>query len=286
MRLSNSAIKLNNRALKPFLFGDITIKLLLRSLIIIPLLVYVGSWAYAYFFFNRIAFQPPSPSYQDTGAIIKLVSNRERISAIYLKNPNSRYTILYSHGNAEDIGLLLPIFERLQEMGFSIFAFDYRGYGTSSGQPSEEGTYRDIDAAYEYLTLHVKVPADQIIALGRSLGGAVAIDLAKRKPLAGLVIESSFVSAFRVVTSIPLFPWDRFRSISKIKDVHCPVLVIHGTNDTVIPFWHGERLFQQANDPKLSYWVKHAGHNDLFEVAGSGYAQALKSFTAKINNNI
>jgi fermentation-respiration switch protein FrsA (DUF1100 family) len=271
--------------LKQILIGDLTFKRLIRSTVIIILLVYVGVFIYAYFFFNHIAFQPPPSSYRDTGEIIKLTSGAARISAIYLKNPNAKYTILYSHGNAEDIGLLRPIFEEIQRMGYSVFAFDYRGYGTSTGQPSEEGAYQDILAAYNYLVLDIRVPADHIIALGRSLGGAVAIDLAQQKPLAGIIIESSFVTAFRVLTHFPLFPWDRFRSISKIKGVHCAVLVIHGTNDEVIPLWHGERLFQQANDPKLSYWVEHAGHNDLFGIAGTGYAEALKNLTAKIAAN-
>ena len=123
----------------------------------------------------------------------------------------------------------------------------------------------------------------RIIALGRSLGGAVAIDLARRKPLAGLIVESSFVSAYRVLTRIPIYPFDRFKNISKITQIHCPVLVIHGKNDQVISFWHGEKLFQAANEPKLFYGVQGSGHNDLFEVAGNGYVQALKNFVDLIN---
>src|SRR5262249_55582261 len=127
-----------------------------------------------------------------------------------------------------------------------------------------------------------QVPANRIIALGRSLGGAIAIDLAARKPLGGLVVESSFVSAYRVVTQFPLLPFDQFQSIGKIGRVRFPGLVIHGTKDEVISLWHGQKLFEIANEPKLSCWVDGAGHNDLFEVAGPSYTKALREFTSVI----
>jgi fermentation-respiration switch protein FrsA (DUF1100 family) len=207
---------------------------------------------------------------------------RLRSRELQLNNPNATYTVLYSHGNAEDIGLLLPMLEDIKSMGFAVFAYDYRGYGTSLGTPSEENAYRDVDAAYNHLTSNLGVPSSRIIALGRSLGGAVAVDLAHRRQLGGLVIESSFITAYRVLTRVPLFPFDKFQSISKIAEVRCPVLVIHGQQDKVIPFWHGERLFQEANEPKLSFWVARAGHNDLFEAAGKRYGQALRDFVAII----
>ncbi|HEV2905322.1 MAG TPA: alpha/beta hydrolase, partial [Pyrinomonadaceae bacterium] len=137
----------------------------------------------------------------------------------------------------------------------------------------------DIDAAYDYLTQVLKIPPDRIIAHGRSLGGAVAIDLASRKPLSGLIVESSFVSAFRVVTGYRIFPFDKFRNADKIKQVRCPLLIIHGRQDEVIPFWHGEQLFGIANNPKTNLWVDGAGHNNLKIVAGAEYARALKAFT-------
>jgi abhydrolase domain-containing protein 17 len=269
--------------LKRLLVGDFTLKRMLRSVFLILILVYIGMFLYSYFYAERIIFQPQPSSYQDTDQIVKLnSSDGVRISAVYLPNPGARYTILYSHGNAEDIGELLPMLKEVKDMGFSVFAYDYHGYGTSTGNPSEENAYRDEDAGYDYLVNNLDVPANQIIALGRSLGGAVAIDLAHRRQLGGLIIESSFVTAYRVLTHIPLFPFDRFTSISKIKEVHCPVLVIHGKRDETISFWHGESLFQAANEPKLSFWVEGAGHNDLFEVAGSRYAQVLGEFVSLI----
>jgi len=250
------------------------------------IMLYVGLFICAQMFVDKIIFQPRTATYRDTDKIIKLkVGDDARISAIHLSNPQATYTILYSHGNGEDIGMTMPLLEATREMGFSVFAYDYRGYGTSGGAPSEANVYQDIDAAYSYLTEELKIPPARIIALGRSLGGAIAVDLAARKPLGGLIIESTFVSAFRVVTNIPIFPFDKFRSLSKIKNVNCPVLVIHGTEDEVIPFRHGEKLFERANAPKISLWIDKAQHNDLFEIAGARYREALENFVKMIETN-
>ncbi len=256
------------------------------SLLFIACFVYLGVFLCAYFFAERIIFQPQPSSYRDSEQIIKLKSNDNAfISAVFLSNPHARYTILYSHGNAEDIGHLLPMFEEIQSTGFSVFAYDYHGYGTSEGTPSEESAYQDEEAAYNYLVDTLNIPAHQIIVLGRSIGGAMAIDLAHRRQVGGLIIESSFVTAYRVLTHISLFPLDKFKNISKIKQLHCPVLVIHGTKDEVIPFWHGEKLYEEANKPKLSFWVEGAGHNNLFGVAGDRYGRALQDFVAVIEGN-
>lgn len=251
----------------------------------ITVLVYVGTFLIAYFLGEKIIFQPPPSSYQDTNQIIKLDSgDGAQVSAIYLPNAQAHYTILYSHGNAEDIGQLLPIFRLIKEIGFSVFAYDYRGYGTSSGTPSEKNVYKDVDAAYGYLVNNIGIPGNRIIALGRSLGGAVAIDLAHRKQLGGLIIESSFASVYQVVTGIPVFPFDKFENISKIKYIRCPVLVIHGTQDEVIPYRHGKKLFRGANEPKFSFWVHDAKHNDLLDVAGNRYKEALRGFAAVVED--
>lgn len=253
-------------------------------MIFILVLIYVGLGGYAYFFADKIAFQPPPAAYKDSSEILKLkAEDGNTISAIYLSSPDAEFTILYSHGNAEDLGDVRPVLEIIRRAGISVFAYDYPGYGTSSGRPSEQSAYRAEDAAYDYLIKQLNVPANRIIAYGRSLGGAVAIDLAARKPVAGLVVESSFVSGFRVLTRIPIFPFDKFPNLDKIKRVNCPTLVIHGRNDEVISFWHGERLFQEANEPKMALWVDGADHNDVPEVAGHKYVEALQKFSGMLN---
>ena len=266
---------MDRQALKRRLLGEFTFKRLVRSLIFI----YVCFCLYVFFFADQKIFLPQPSSYQDSSDILKLTTpDQIKLSAIYLPNPASSYTILYTHGNAEDLGDIRPVLQQLQNIGFSVFAYDYRGYGTSQGTPSERHAYRDIDTAYDYLTQKLHVPTQQIIAYGRSVGGGSAVDLAARKPVAGLIMESCFTTAFRVIVPIPILPFDKFRNINKIRKVNCPVLVMHGKADEVIPFQHGEKLFAAAREPKLSLWVDEAGHNDFMWVAGDRYAKTLREF--------
>lgn len=230
-------------------------------------------------------FLPQPSSYEDTDEIIKLTSeDGTKLSAIHLLNPNAKYTILYAHGNASDLGTIQPRLEELKSIGFSVFAYDYRGYGTSEGKPSEKNAYKDIDTAYNYLTQELNIPPQQIIVFGRSVGGGSAIDLASRKPIAGLITESTFISAFRVKVPFPVLPFDRFPNLEKIKKVKCPVLIMHGKIDDIVPFSHSEKLFEQAPPPKLYLWVEEANHNDFTYVAGERYVKILNQFMELVNN--
>nr|WP_293203521.1 MULTISPECIES: alpha/beta hydrolase [unclassified Microcoleus] len=263
------------------LFGEFSVQRVFSSIIFI----YAFLCLYAVFFSDRLIFQPPAAGYQDTSEIIKLSSaNGLKISAVHFPNPQAQYTILYSHGNAEDLGYIWSVLREIRDSGFAVFAYDYQGYGTSQGKPSEYNVYRDSSAAYGYLTEQLRVPPKQIIVYGRSVGGGPAIDLASRQSVGGLVVESSFVSVFRVLTQIPLLPFDKFVNVDKIGKVRSPVLVIHGKADRVVPFWHGEQLFAAAKQPKLNFWVDRAGHNDLMEVAGDRYATTLRRFVGAIAN--
>ncbi len=245
--------------------------------------IYASLALLAWLFADRMIFLPPPPQYQDDGGILKLrTAAGERISAIYLPNPGADYTILYSHGNAEDLGVIRPLLPALRDLGFAVLAYDYRGYGTSEGRPSERASYQDIDAAYEYLTRGLGLPAHRIIPYGRSVGAGPAVDLAARHPVGGLVLESPFTTAFRVLTRVPLLPFDKFRNLAKIQRVGCPVLVMHGLADDVVPVAHGQRLFAAAREPKRALWVPGAGHNDFMWVAGAGWAQALRDFVSLI----
>lgn len=266
---------MDKKTLRRLLVGEFSLKRLVRS----ALFIYACVCIYGYFFTDGLIFKPQPASYEDTRETLKLTTaDGVRISALYLPNRRASYTILFSHGNAEDLGDIRWVLEELRDMGFAVFAYDYRGYGTSQGNPSESGAYRDIDAAYNYLTQKLGAPPAKIIVYGRSVGAGPSVDLASRQPVAGLVLESPFVTAFRVVTRIPILPFDKFANIDKIKRVRCPVLVTHGMADRVIPFWHGRELFAAANEPKRFFPVALAGHNDVMEVAGEGYAKALREF--------
>ncbi|MDZ7715343.1 MAG: alpha/beta hydrolase [Balneolaceae bacterium] len=250
------------------------------------LLLYVGFGAFAFFFADSLIFQPPPPSYPNGSNIITLnTSDNEQIAAVYLQHPDAEFTILFSHGNAEDIGLLMPLLKEIQEMGFSVLAYDYRGYGQSTGKASEANSYEDINTAYHYLVNEQGIKPQNIIAHGRSLGGALAIDLASQKTVGGLIVESSFITAYRVMTNIPIYPFDQYRNLSKIDQVECPVLFIHGKKDRVIPFWHGKALFDAANEPKEKLWVDNAGHNDLYYTASNKYRKAITDFLPLLKNN-
>ena len=250
----------------------------------ILLIVYVLLLLFAYFFSDKLIFQPPPAGYWDTKEIIKLPSkNGKRISALYLLNPKAAYTILYSHGNAADIGNLRPLLEVVRDMGFNVFAYDYQGYGTSEGEPSEKNACEDVEAAYDYLVTTVGIPADRIISYGQSLGGAMAIDLAAKKPVAALVVESSFTTAFRVITRIPIFPFDKFSNLGKMEKVQCPVLILHGKQDSIVGVEHGQRLFDNAAEPKRLILVERAGHEDAMVIASNRFLAALRELGLAIN---
>jgi fermentation-respiration switch protein FrsA (DUF1100 family) len=246
-------------------------------------MLYVGLAVYAWFFSESQIFLPHGTFYRDNSETVKLKSsNGHQISAIYLVNPAARFTLLVSHGNAEDLGDDREWLEDLHQSGFSVLAYDYQGYGTSEGKPSEQGSYDDEEAAYNYLIGDRHTPAERIIIFGKSVGAGPAVHLAARKPAAALILQSPFLSAFRVLTRIPLLPFDRFPNLRDIRQVRCPLLVIHGTADSVIPFWHGQKLFTAATGPKTLVAIPGADHNDLGQIAGPRYLDALRSFASGI----
>jgi fermentation-respiration switch protein FrsA (DUF1100 family) len=204
----------------------------------------------------------------------------------------SGFWLLVCHGNAGN----LSQFDRpahyaaLRQLGLNLFAFDYRGYGESGGMPSEHGLYRDADAAYRYLREDRQVPAERIIVFGHSLGSAVAIDLASRTRIAGLIVEGGLVSVVQRGQELyPFIPvrWiarTRFSSIEKIPRVTPPKLFLHALADEVIPLAHGRRLFQAAAEPKTL--VELAGtHSDAFAVDSARYFGSIKTFLATLEGN-
>ncbi len=210
-------------------------------------------------------------------------SDGETLHGWYLPAPGARYTLLFFHGNAGNISHRLDSLLLFRQLGLSQLILDYRGYGRSSGRPSEAGLYRDAQAAWDYLTDERGLAPGQIVLFGRSLGGAVAVWLAARERPAGLVVESSF-------TSVPdlgaeLYPWLpvrwlsrlRFDSRGRIAQVSAPLLVVHSRNDEIIPFAHGQALLAAANPPKRLLELR-GGHNDGFLVSREHYLEGLRGF--------
>ena len=245
------------------------------------LALYVGLFLFAYFLSDNMIFLPHPSSYQDSAEIIKITtSDGKKISAVYLPNPSAKFTLLVSHGNAEDLGDDKYWLDSLRHAGFSVFAYDYEGYGTSEGKPSEKACYEDAAAAYEFLAVDLKTPPDRIIIFGRSVGSGPATYIAAKRPSGGVILQSPFISAFRVLTRIPVLPFDKFPNYKYIRHIHSPILIMHSRADSVIPFWHGQKLFDLANQPKHSFWATNADHNDM-DLA-KGYMEAIQSFAATL----
>ena len=193
---------------------------------------------------------------------------------------------LWFHGNGGDLG------HRAEEMalfhhqvGASVFIFDYQGYGNSEGQPSEQATYLDARAARDYLEGRPDARGKRIVYFGRSLGAAVAVELAVERPPAGLVLVSPFTSLRDMARlSHPLLPFaawaagDRYDSAARIGRIQRPVLIMHGEHDEIVPVQQGKALFQAANDPSTFRLLPGAGHNDTYHAGGPAYWEHLKEF--------
>jgi abhydrolase domain-containing protein 17 len=249
------------------------------KLIVLILGSYVFLTLFAYFLSDHLIFLPPQAGYKNSEQIIRLQINKNiSIAAWYLPNPEAKYTILISHGNAEDLGYMRNFLQEFSRRGFAVFAYDYEGYGLSQGFPSEKHAYRDVDVAYSYLVNQLKIPPEKIIGFGNSVGGGVTIDLAARKPLKAVIVQGTFLSAYRVITQAPVLLFDKFINSKKIAKLTMPILFIHGTKDEVIPFWQGEKLYQAASSKKEHLWIENAGHNNIISTGKEKYCQGIVDF--------
>lgn len=255
------------------------------EILTIIVLVYLVLMAFVLLFANRMIFPAPDVSYVDNDRIFKLpIRDGDEIAAVYLPNADAEYTILYSHGNSEDLGHIMPHLRDLHEAGFSVMAYDYPGYGLSDGRPSEQGALEAAAAAFSYLVILQGVSPDTIILYGRSLGSGPSYELASKKPVAGMIINGGFSSTFRVMTKWQVFPWDIFDNAAKVRDVQCPVLIIHGVRDKTVPFSHAQYMQKRLKVPVSTLYVAQAGHNNLIEVAEDEYWDALRKFSDSLKN--
>lgn len=194
--------------------------------------------------------------------------------------------LLFCHGNAGNISHRLESLEIFHQLGLNTFIFDYRGYGKSKGQTTEIGTYRDAESAWKFLTAQKGFAADQIIVFGRSLGGPIAAQLASRKNPAALIVESTFTSLPDLGARLyPLFPvrlLSRFRynTAEYVRGVACPVLVIHGRSDDIVPYDMGVEVYRAAVGPK-AFLELRGDHNSGFLLTGQAYLAGMKSFIEK-----
>ncbi len=202
----------------------------------------------------------------------------------YVEGPATSAVLLWCHGNAGNIINRLDNLRELYRRGLSVFIFDYRGYGRSRGRPSEEGLYQDAIGAYDYVTRTRMIRPERLIVFGRSLGAAVAVELAAQKPAAGLILESSFPSieavAKRYYGGLPVH-WllgSDFRLLDRLPQLSLPTLIIHGDQDDIIPLELGQRVFDAAKPPKWFYVIKGADHNNTYQAGGPAYFQRIAEF--------
>jgi hypothetical protein len=210
------------------------------------------------------------------------VADHESIHAWYFPAKQAEVTVLFCHGNAGNISHRLETAAFLVDQHCNALIFDYRGYGISDGTPSEENVYRDAAAAYAWLTTEKGVPAEQIVIMGRSLGGAVAVDLAARVNCRALILESTFSSAADMARELfPFLPVHlllrfQFDSVSKIGKVSVPILMVHSPDDEIVPFAFGRKLFAAAPEPK-SFVEISGGHNERDYLQDFGYQAAFRT---------
>ncbi|OAY31193.1 alpha/beta hydrolase domain-containing protein 17B isoform X1 [Manihot esculenta] len=234
----------------------------------------------------KFAFFPPNPpSYtitvdeatgklrisdvqqKDDVDVLKLSTKKgNEIVAIYVKNPLASLTVLYSHGNAADLGQMYHIFTELSlHLNVNLMGYDYSGYGQSSGKPSEQDTYADIDAAYMCLEETYGVKEEDVILYGQSVGSGPTLELATRlSQLRAVILHSPILSGLRVMYPVKKTFWfDIYKNIDKIPLVNCPVLVIHGTEDEVVDFSHGKQLWELCKEKYEPLWLKGGSHCNL-----------------------
>ncbi|KAK4369843.1 hypothetical protein RND71_009318 [Anisodus tanguticus] len=189
-----------------------------------------------------------------------------KIVATFWKHPNGRFTLLYSHANAADLGQMIDLFVELRaHLRVNIMCYDYSGYGGSSGKPSEFNTYHDIEAVYNCLKSEYSIKQEDIILYGQSVGSGPTLHLASHlQRLRAIVLHSAILSGIRVLYPVKMTFWfDIFKNIDKIQKVSCPVLVIHGTSDEVVDFSHGKQLWELAKEKYDPLWVEGGGHSNL-----------------------
>jgi len=200
----------------------------------------------------------------------------------------STRVLLFFHGNAGNISHRLDSIRQFQDLGLSVLIIDYRGYGKSEGRTTEKGIYRDADAAWRYLIETRGIVASDIVIFGRSLGASVASRLAAHHQPLALIVESSFTSVPDIAQD--LYPWLPARWLSRlshatrdyVRDVRCPVLVVHSRDDEIIPFHHGEAIFESANEPRTLLAIRGT-HNDAFLRDERAYIGGLRTFLTELS---
>ncbi|KAK5888854.1 hypothetical protein CesoFtcFv8_014908 [Champsocephalus esox] len=234
---------------------------------------------------ERAEFQYSQRELDLTDVFLTRSSRGNRVGCMYIRcAPNARFTVLFSHGNAVDLGQMSSFYIGLgTRINCNIFSYDYSGYGVSTGKPSEKNLYADIDAAWHALRSRYGISPENIILYGQSIGTVPTVDLASRFECAAVVLHSPLTSGMRVAfpDTKKTYCFDAFPNIEKVSKIPSPVLIIHGTEDEVIDFSHGLALFERCPKAVEPLWVEGAGHNDI-----ELYSQYLERLRRFINQDL
>jgi len=259
-------------------------RLIVLFLILLVLWVYLRNFEHnnIYFPSSLIEFTPGDVGlkYED---IFYQSKDGKRINGWFIPAEEARGTILFCHGNGGNIGHRIDFFRLFNQLGLSVFIFDYRGYGKSPGRTSEKGVYLDAQGAYDYLISRSDVDKDKIIIYGESLGGAVAINLADKIKASSLVTFGVFTSTIDMGKElyphlpVKLFLTQKYDSISKIKDIDIPKLIVHSSDDEIVPFAHGKELYGAASYPK-EFLELRGGHNEAILLGKEKFSKKLIDF--------
>lgn len=194
---------------------------------------------------------------------VTLRSGNETLDAFFVRGKAGMPVILYSHGNGETLDGIMPLLQSFVRRGYTVMAYDYAGYGASTGYPGEEQSYLDADAAYKYLTGKVNIPPEKIVVMGFSVGSGPSCYLAEKYPVKALIIISGFASAAQVLLPFSV-PFDKFPNAARLRNCNVPLLIIHGRNDRIVPLRNGEKLLDSSVAPLRRIHIEDAGHNDIF----------------------
>ena len=214
----------------------------------------------------------------------------ERLRAWLIPHPQPRALVVYFHGNGGHLSMWAPIITAIARQGYSVLAFDYRGYGVSSGRPTERGLYRDVDAIVEHMRTVIK-PAEPVVYWGRSLGVSMAAYAATRHSPAGVILESGFPEArslFRApspMALLALFSTYRFPAADYLREAKVPALVIHGDADSIIPYEQGRALYERIGGPKAFFTIKGGDHNDATPTDPGAYWTTINSFVDRLGTS-
>jgi uncharacterized protein len=254
--------------------------------------VYVFFVAFLYLTQDRMFFFPTSElvttpdrhglAYED---VWLTAEDGVQLHGWFVPAPRARATLLFFHGNGGNISHRIDSLRIFHELGLSVLVLSYRGYGRSEGRPGEAGIRRDADAAWRYLREEQGVAASRLVIFGRSLGAAVAADLAARTDPGAVVLESPFTSAADL--GAELYPWlpvrhlirHEYEVLGRVGGIDAPILVVHSRDDEIVPFAHGRRIADAAAAPLLEL---RGGHNDAFLRSRAEYLQGLREFLAPL----